>query len=147
MTCCKKSFNLCDPIPSCLTQLIVKTPVISDDVTLRFFDKFNKVYYVPKTSDAQGKVTIQLIEDASDPLNILTIDLPAALLNEYAGVFYLFLLDANNNQVKWTISAVDYDALGFKCVNITPVLDTYTLDPTYLPGEEGDFSGDFNFSS
>lgn len=140
MSCCKTIYILCDPIPACLKQLVVKTPVISASVTVRVIDKFNKVYYVTKTSDSLGKVTIQLQNDSSDPLNILTADLPMALLNEYAGGFKLMLLDSSNQEIKWTISSKTYDALGFLVRNITPALNTYTIDPTYAPGTVGDFS-------
>jgi hypothetical protein len=122
-----------------LKQLVIKTPIVSASLTLRITDKFNKVYYVSKTADDQGKITVQLQDDNSDPLNPLTADLPTGLLNEYAGQFKLTLLDNNNSEKKWTISSIDYDALGFEVMNITPVMDTFTLDPTYLEGTVGQY--------
>jgi hypothetical protein len=138
MTCCKTSYNLCDPVPACIKQLIIKTPVVSASVTLRFLDKFSKIYYVTKTSDASGFVTIQIQDDG-----VLTKDLPLALLNEYAGAFFVIAY-RGSTQVKWTISSVDYDAIGFVVRNVTPIVDTYTIDPTTAPGDAGDFSFDFN---
>jgi hypothetical protein len=139
MSCCKTSFNLCDPVPACIKQLIIKTPVISAQVTLRFLDKFGKIYYVTKTSDANGHVTIQIQDNG-----ILAKDLPLALLNEYAGAFFVLLFNASAAQVKWTISGVQYDAIGFVIRNITPVVDTYLIDPTTSQGILGDFSFDFS---
>lgn len=129
MTCCKTSFNLCEPVPACIKQLIIKTPVISDTVTLRFLDKFGKIYYVTKTTDASGLVTIQVQDDG-----LLTRDLPLALLNEYAGQFKVLLLDANSDHIKWVVSSVQYDAISFNVANITPVVDDYTIDVTYAEG-------------
>lgn len=139
MTCCKTSFNLCEPIPACIKQLIIKTPVISTDVTLRFLDKFGNIYYVTKMADSSGMVTIQIQDDG-----LLTRDLPLALLNEYAGAFFIILFNASAAQVKWTISSVQYDAIGFLVRNIVPVVDDYTIDPTTSEGTEGDFSFDFS---
>lgn len=139
MSCCKTIYILCDPIPACLKQLVVKTPIISASVTVRIIDKFNKVYYVTKTSDSQGKATIQLQNDSSDPLNPLASDLWMGLLNEYAGMFKVTLLDSNNSEVKWTISGKDYDAIGFNVQILLPIPNSFTLDPTYLSGEIGQY--------
>jgi hypothetical protein len=139
MTCCKTSYNLCEPVPACIKQLIIKTPVISANVTLRFLDKFGKIYYVTKTANSSGLVTIQVQDDG-----LLTKDLPLALLNEYAGAFFVLLFNASAVQVKWTISSVEYDAIGFIVGNVTPVINTYTIDPTSQEGEAGDFSFDFS---
>jgi hypothetical protein len=134
MTCCKTSFNLCEPVPACIKQLIVKTPVISDDVALRFLDKFGKIYYVTKTTDAGGLAVVQVQDDDSNLLLPLTRDLPLALLNEYAGEFKLFLIDRNNAPIQWTISAIQYDAISFKVANITPIVDDYEIDVTHAEG-------------
>lgn len=139
MTCCKTSFNLCEPVPACIKQLIIKTPVISAPVTLRFLDKFGKIYYVTKPADSSGVVTIQTQDDG-----VLTRDLPLALLNEFAGAFFILLFNASANQVKWTVSSVQYDAIGFVVRNITPIVDSYTIDPTTSQGDLGDFSLDFS---
>jgi hypothetical protein len=139
MSCCKTSFNLCDPIPACLKQLIIKTPVISAPVTLRFLDKFGKIYYVTKTTDSAGLAIIQIQDNAP-----LVRDLPLALLNEYAGAFFVLLFNTSAVQVKWTIAGIQYDAIGFKLANITPVADVFTIDPTTIPGVFGDFSFDFS---
>lgn len=135
MTCCKTAYSICTPIPACLKQLIIKTPVISDTVTLRILDKFSRVYYVTKTSDVQGKITVQLQDDTSNPLIPLTADIPIALLNEYAGDFHFMLYDSTASEVKWIISAVQYDALVVRVKNVLPVVDNFTLDPTYADGE------------
>jgi hypothetical protein len=139
MTCCKTSYALCDSIPACVKQLIIKTPVISASVTLRFSDKFGKVYYVTKTADSQGEITIQLILDSTvDPA--LSPDLPIALLNEYAGEFRVMAYDAAGAQKQWTISGIQYDALIISVKNITPVVASYTIDTTYAGGLAGQFN-------
>ena len=139
MNCCKTSYTLCEPIPACIKQLIIKTPVILDEVTLRFLDKFGKIYYVTKTTDADGLIIVQLIYDDS-VIPALIVDLPVALLNEYAGEFKVMIYDANGVQIKWTISGIQYDALIINIKNITPVVDDYTIDITYAEGVEGQFN-------
>jgi hypothetical protein len=134
MTCCRTSFNLCNPIPACIKQLVLKTPVIS-----RFSDKFGKVYYVTKTSDADGNIIIQTMQDDS-VIPSLTPDLPVALLNEYAGEFRLMAYDTSGAQKQWTISGVQYDALTVSVKDITPVVDSYTIDTTYSEGTQGQFN-------
>jgi hypothetical protein len=144
MSCCKTIFVICNPIPACIYQLVIKTPIVSDDLTLKVIDKFNKVYYASKTADADGLITLQLREDSTDPINILEADFPTALFNEFAGGFKLLLMDSSNQETPWTISGVDYDALGIIVRDITPVVDSFTLDPTYEPGTPGDFNNDFS---
>jgi len=139
MTCCKTSYTLCDPIPACIKQLIIKTSVISDDVTLRFLDKFGNIYYVPKTSDAGGLVTVQLIF-VGTVIPALQADLPIGLLNQYAGEFKIMVYDKNNVEVKWTISGIQYDAIVINVKDIIPVTDTYTVDVTYAQGTKGQFN-------
>jgi hypothetical protein len=139
MSCCKTSYNLCEPVPACIKQLKFITPVLSGTVTLRFLDKFGKIYYVTKTTDNTGLATVQVQDDG-----VLTRDLPLALLNEFAGAFFVLLFNASANQVKWTVSSVEYDAIGFFVRNITPIVDSYTIDPTSQVGVVGDFNFDFS---
>lgn len=139
MTCCKTSFILCEPVPSCAMQLVIKTPVISAQVTLRFIDKFNKVYYVTKTSDVNGKITIQLRADLPT-----TEDLPTGLLNQYAGQFKIMAYDANTNHVQWTISGVQYDALIIEVSDVTSGPPIYIIDTIYAQGNAGQFNLNYN---
>jgi hypothetical protein len=140
MSCCKQSFILCESVPACIMQLTIKTPIISDECTLRFLDKFNKVYYVTKDTDVNGEMTVQIIEDDSDPLNVIEADLPVALLNQYAGEFKVMAYNSDNEIVQWTISGQQYDALVFEVKDITPVTDDYIIDPTFAEGYAGQFN-------
>lgn len=140
MSCCKQSFEICEPIPACIQQLVIKTPVISAQVTIRLIDKFNKIYYVTKISDSDGNITIQLVEDRSDLNNIILADLPDSLLNEYAGQFKIMAINSTGDNQQWTISGTQYDALIIEVASITPVVDSYTIDSTYADGKQGTFN-------
>lgn len=134
MSCCKKIFNFCDPVPACIKQLIIKTPFNNTSLTFKILDKFNKIYKATHTTDSSGFFTIQVQDDG-----LLVADIPDALFNEYAGVFKL-MMDGK----QWTINGeqVDYIAIIFK--NITPIVDTFTINPLTADGKITDFSPDFN---
>ncbi len=140
MSCCKHSFEICEPIPSCLDQLVIRTPIISDTVVIKFIDKFDKIYYVGKDTNANGEVTILLTSDDSDPDNIISSDIPERLLNEYAGKFKIMTFDLNGIIIKqWTISGLQYDALIIHMANITPIDSTFTINPYTMEGIQGSF--------
>jgi len=115
--CCKSLFVICEGIPNCLTELTIKTPIISGVVNLRFVDKFNKIFYVTKNSDPSGNVII-----ASD-------DLPIGFLNPYADAIKLFVLDNNSAQIPWVIDGTTYDAVAFTVSNTVLNSTSFTLNP------------------
>lgn len=128
MTCCKTAFLLCDPVPACLSSLKIVTPVISGSVTLRIVDRFNKVYYIAKTTDSSGIAELFLVDDY--PVAGDTADLPKAFFNEFAGIFTIYLTDD-----KWEASGVEYDAIQIQFADTNFTGDTYTIDPSDLNGE------------
>lgn len=139
MSCCKQAFKVCDGIPSCITQLLLKTSAISEDVNIKVIDKFNRVYYAEKTTDSNGIAMLQLVTDNTDPLSPIPADFPDSLFNEFAGKFIIQVFGTSGNERPWTISGIQYDGLEVECLAVLPVVNTYTLDPTYADGSEVTF--------
>lgn len=137
MSCCKKYYQVCDPVPDCLSELLVKTPLSLADVVVRLIDKFNKSYNLPGTSDAEGVVTFEVSGENSI--------VPNALLNPYAGIFTIMFYDGTT-QLTFTVDAVEYDALRFVVGSVFPKVDTYLLDYSNSAGEGGEFDLSFDQS-
>ncbi len=129
MSCCRTLFQICNGIPNCLTSLVLITPIISASATIRIVDRFNKVFYVTKTTGSDGAFTI----------NLLT-DLPVGLFSPFSTYFRVCF----TNDIQWTIGGDKYDDIVFNVSDTIGASPTYTLNPNNEDGLPGDFNGDFN---
>jgi hypothetical protein len=89
MICLPKNVYRIPSIPDCLSTLRIKTTLISgnddDKKVFRLRAPNGKVYVLRKKTNNQGEITLQLRGNESD--------LPAKLMNPWAGVFVLFVDD------------------------------------------------------
>lgn len=127
MNCCKSTFEICEGIPNCLTELTIVTSVISGDITFRFVDKFNKVFYVDKTTDAEGVAVVYLTQTVLND-----IDLPIGFFNPYSDITKIFIVDQSAEIVKWSIDGTDYDSISIHVSNTISNPTTYELNPFIL---------------
>lgn len=133
MNCCKKYYQLCDPVPDCLETLSIKTPLASSQVTIKIVDKFNKAYTISDTSDSEGVISF----DVSGLL-------PELLLNPYAGYFIVLFSDSSG-LLTFKVEDKVYDALRFFVQEVRPKVTAYLIDYSGS-GLEGEFDISFDSS-
>lgn len=143
MDCCRNVFRLCDKVPACLTFLKIKTDRTLSALKITIKDKFKNRYVIEQTADVDGIVSIRLKDNLTDPDNQILADIPYFLLNQYAGMFLIYIYDTVLlRDVVWG----EFDSIVFECASVTPVEEEYIIDPNTQEGGDfnNDFSNDFN---
>ncbi len=115
MECCTKYYEVCQKVPNCLSELGVVTPVINDTVQIVIIDKFGNEYKQDVETESSGLALIDLAE------------FPSAMINQFAGNFYLKVFKSGE-LVPFVKNSISYDGLIFSCANVTPIQTDYTID-------------------
>lgn len=114
--CCPSVYRMCNKVATCASFIHIKTSVNDSDVTVRFVDKHNRVYYFDCETDSLGYAIID------------TDNVPKVLFNEYAGTFRVSIIK-NGNIVQF-VGPKDllYDAIDFQCIYFFPKQDNTYID-------------------
>jgi hypothetical protein len=114
--CCPSVYRMCNKVATCASFIHIKTSSIDSDVTIRFVDKHNRIYYFDAETDSLGYAVID------------TDNMPKALLNEYAGTFRVSVIK-NGTMIQFADSnGTKYDAIDFECSYFTPKQDNTYID-------------------
>ncbi len=115
-SCCPSVYKMCNKVATCANFIHIKTSVVNSDVTVRFVDKHNRIYYFDAETDALGYAIID------------TDNVPKALFNEYAGTFRVSIIE-NGNTIRFVDSEGNrYDAIDFQCSYFSPKQDNTYID-------------------